>query len=483
MDRIEPPADLTRVSTGVHELDIVMGGGVPEHSTTVLAGDPGTGKTILAMQMLFQQARAGKRCIYFTTLSEPSLKIIRYMRLFGFFDEDLVGRSVSFVDLGTVLMSEGGMGAVAAIEARLESVQPDFVVIDSFKAIHDVIESGPAGSRRVAYEISVLLAAWGATTLLLGEYTERERAGLPEFAIADGIIQVWNQPYGLTRLRALEIEKLRGVEYIPGRHFFEISDSGLTFYPRLRGVRGQSSEVWTPAKVPTGLTGLDELLRGGLPSGSTTLLEGGTGSGKSSLAMKFLVEGARRGEPGLHFGLEERPVQLRGVTLGFGWDLADFEARGLLRLQYTSPVELNADQFVAEAIGAIRSTRARRVVFDSSTSLALGLEIGGRYRELIYALATHLREEGITAIITAETPRLFGNTQLTGAAVSSIVDNVILLRYVEVDNRLEHAISVLKVRGFEHGTELRRMTFGSDGPTVGPPFTGLQGVLTGSPHD
>jgi circadian clock protein KaiC len=475
MDRVDAASELMpQLSTGVASLDKLMGGGIPEQSVTVLTGSPGTGKTVLAMQMMFHQARLGKRCIYFTTLSEPPLKVIRYMRMFSFFDEWLVDGLVSFVDLGTPLLSEGAEGAVAVVQEHLESEEPDFVVFDSFKAIHDLIGPDIAASRRVAYELSVMLAGWGTTTLLLGEYTDADVTLLPEFAIADGIVQVSNQPHGLTRLRELEVQK-----YTPGRHFFEIHPDGVAFYPRMRGLTESALDVWSPIKVPTGVAGLDELCRGGLPSGSTTLIEGGSGTGKSTIAMRFLVEGAERGEAGVHFGLEERPAQIRGVSSRFGWDLAGFEAQGLLTLSYTSPVELNADRFLGEALSLIRQMGAKRVVLDSTSALAMGLETSGRFRELFYALATHLREEGVTALLTAEIPELLGSAQLTGRAVSSIADNVILLRYVEVAGRLDRAISVLKMRGSEHGTELRRLSIGTAGPSVEGAFPSLRGVLTG----
>jgi circadian clock protein KaiC len=480
MDRVDAASELMpQLSTGVASLDKLMGGGIPEQSVTVLTGSPGTGKTVLAMQMMFHQARLGKRCIYFTTLSEPPLKVIRYMRLFSFFDESLVDDLVSFVDLGTPLLNQGAEGAVAVVQEHLESEEPDFVVFDSFKAIHDLIGPDVAASRRVAYELSVMLAGWGTTTLLLGEYTDADVTLLPEFAIADGIVQVSNQPHGLTRLRELEVQKLRGADYTAGRHFFEIHPDGVAFYPRMRGLTESSLDVWSPTKVPTGVPGLDELCRGGLPSGSTTLIEGCSGTGKSTIAMRFLVEGAERGEPGVHFGLEERPAQIRGVSSRFGWDLAAFEAQALLTLSYTSPVELNADRFLGEALHLIRQMGAKRVVLDSTSALAMGLETSGRFRELFYALATHLREEGVTALLTAEIPELLGSAQLTGRAVSSIADNVILLRYVELAGRLDRAISVLKMRGSEHGTELRRMSIGATGPSVEGAFPSLRGVLTG----
>src|SRR4051812_41776614 len=163
-------AMIERVSMGSPALDAILGGGIPSRSVTIVAGEPGSGKTIFTLQALFHHARRGKKTLYFSTLSEPSLKIIRYMQQFSFFDASLVDDRVVFVDLGMALRSGGGDKALRQILDRVESESPDFVVIDSFKAIHDLLPA--EGQNRIfVYDLAVSMAAWGTTTLLVGEYT------------------------------------------------------------------------------------------------------------------------------------------------------------------------------------------------------------------------------------------------------------------------------------------------------------------------
>ena len=210
---------------------------------------------------------------------------------------------------------------------------------------------------------------------------------------------------------------------------------------------------------------------------------GGTGTGKTLLGLHFLVEGARRGEPGVLFTLEETPDQIRDVASKFPFDFAPLEEQGLLTSAMCSPVELSTDRFLDEARRQIERLGARRVVLDSLTSLALGAISERRYRELVYALAKHLRAAGVTPLMTLEIAELLGTGQLSGHGVSFASDNVVQLRYVELAGRLDRAVSVIKARGVDVDTEVRGMTIGPQGVLVSEraPFKDLRGVLTGIP--
>lgn len=164
---------LERLSTGSAALDMILGGGIPAGSVMVVAGEPGSGKTVFTLQTLFHHARQGKKCVYFTTLSEPAMKVIRYMQLFSFFDARLIEARVTFVDLGSTLRSGGVEQVLALMIQRVEREEPALVAIDSFKAVHDLLPSAAQG-RAFVYDLAVSMAAWGATTLLVGEYTPQD---------------------------------------------------------------------------------------------------------------------------------------------------------------------------------------------------------------------------------------------------------------------------------------------------------------------
>jgi circadian clock protein KaiC len=472
---------LSRMSTGDAALDRILGGGVPEHSLHVIAGEPGSGKTALVLQMMFNAARAGTSCLYFTTLSESSLKLFRFMPLFEFFDADLATEKVRFIDLSKVL-AEGADATLAAITERVAAEEPGLVVIDSFRALGDVL-GDRRGSRAFVFQLAGQMVGWGATTLLVGEYSAEEARSFPEFGVADGVILLGSQRQELTSVRELEVLKMRGTNFVTGRHFFEISERGVACYPRVRGPAGIEDAEDPGGIDPTGIPGLDGLLDGGIPRASATLIQGGSGTGKTLISMQFLVEGARRGERGILFALEETPAQLRRVARNFGWDLRALEAEGLLSIEYMSPVELSTDRFLESARRLIASTGARRVVFDSMGSMELGVSSHRRFRELVYALTKHARVAGTTLMMTLESPELLGSASLSvGGNLSFAADNIIQLRYVEIGGRLGRAISVLKARGVKHGTELRAMTIGPGGAEVATSaYKNVRGVLTGLP--
>ena len=471
-----------RLSSGSAEFDWILGGGFPTGSVSVIAGDPGTGKTVFTLQMMFHLARQGRRCLYFTTLSEPTLKLIRYVQGFDFFDPALLKERIVIRDLGAAIRADGIASVAVRVKEDVERDEPDLVAIDSAKALHDFAPN--QGLRRaVFYDLAVTLAAWESTTFLVGEYRSDDVGELPEFAVADCIIELRNRPRELTTIREVEVLKLRGSHYESGRHFFDIDASGLTFYPRVRAPEQTGTgPLPTGERVSTGVKGLDVLLGGGLPQHSATVVEGSTGIGKTVLGLHFLVAGARAGEPGVLFTLEETPEQLRGIGRGFGWDLRELERRQRLAILYTSPVELSTDRFLNNARRSVERLHARRVVFDSLTSAALGVSSEPRFRELIHAMTKHFRAAGATCLMTSEVPEFLGATRLSGHGISPVADNLILMRYLEIDGRLERALSVLKARGIAHDTAVRRLVIDPRGARVAGGFEGLRGVLTGVPR-
>lgn len=460
------PRRLPLASTGDDRFDAILGGGIPTESSVMVAGPPGSGKTVLILQMLFRAARAGQRSLYFTALSEPALKVIRYMQVFDFFDQALLEEFIVLSDLG-VAVRDGAAGTISELSRMMEKHEPQFLVIDSVRSVIDLMPDHRT-SRSFIYELATRSATWGTTTFLLGEYAADDPLQSPEFAVADGILRLGVRRHDLTAVRELEVVKLRGADYVSGKHFFEITPAGVFVFPRVRAPHSVDSHMAEAVgRVSTGTKGLDELFGGGIPGLSTTVVQGATGSGKTIVGLQFLIEGAARGEKGMLLTLEETPEQLRSLAATLGWNLLELEKQGRLTIRYESPVEISTDRYLQMARDEVRLTGITRVVLDSLTSLSLGVTSDRRYKELVYAVSKHMRSCGATLLMTVETEQVLGaETVVGGHGVSFMADNVLQLRYVEAGGHRERAISVLKARGVKHDTAMRLLRIEPGGPVV-----------------
>ena len=449
-----------RMSSGNAEADHILGGGFPDNSINIVMGHPGSGKTIFAEQLIFHNADEDRPILYLTTLSEPLAKVVRYLQGFRFFDETKLGTQVVYEDIGPQLAKDGACALIPALKDAIRSMSPKIIVIDSFKAVHDLAPT-VAERRRTVYEMTALLTAYGTTAFLLGEYTEEDILNYPEFAVADGIVELSRRRLGNRDERFLRVYKLRGSRYLEGAHAFRITDAGLDVYPRL--VSPQIPEGYEPVseRLSTGVEGLDAMLDGGFWRGTTTLLAGPSGAGKTTIGLQFALEGARRGEPTLYMNFQENPTQLVRTIRGLGFDLEEAQAQGL-DLVYASPVELQIDSIIVDMFRRIEDRGVRRLVLDAVGDLASAATDTQRLHDYLYALVQHFAVRTITSVLNFET---MGNTIGGGGvqnAISYLSDNVLLLT-VDGETRTRRSIRVLKTRGSAHDTRVREVEITAGG--------------------
>ena len=298
-----------RMSSGNREADHILGGGFPSNSINIVMGHPGSGKTIFAEQLIFHNAGDDRPILYFTTLSEPLAKVVRYLQGFSFYDENKLGTQVIYEDVGPQLSKDGATALIPLLEEAIRTLSPKIIVIDSFKAVHDLAPAA-ADRRRMVYDMTALLSAYGTTAFLLGEYTEDDILIYPEFAVADGIVEMSRRRLGNRDERYFRVYKLRGSQYLEGAHAFRITDTGLDIYPRLVSPKLPAGYVPATERLSLGVPGLDEMLDGGVWRGTTTLLAGPSGAGKTTIGLQFALEGAQKGEPTLYMNFQENPTQL-----------------------------------------------------------------------------------------------------------------------------------------------------------------------------
>ncbi|MBI4133385.1 AAA family ATPase [Candidatus Uhrbacteria bacterium] len=447
---------LHRLSTGIPKLDQILGGGIPQFSINIIAGQPGSGKTILAQQLAFAQARPDSKVLYVSTISEPALKLIRYQSQFSFFKEQELDRSVFYRNVADNFQAKGYQKGINTILRLIDEIDPRFVFIDSFKAIVE-LASSDYETRRFAYDLALRLTSHEITSFLIGEYTAADIPRRPEFAVVDGILllalaEKQDQP------RYLEVRKLRGSKYLRGRHPLEINGAGITCYPHPEPSPDERHTKLLK-KVSSGIEGLDVMSAGGFYEGSMTVVAGSAGTGKTSLAVKFL------GKDGLLVSFEEKPGRIERYAENMQLDSP--------HVLYISPIQFISERANELIKAQILKMRPKRVTIDGMLDVTFDSDV-------LYDLLDFLLQQGITTLLIYEIRDIFGTISFVPTGVSRLIDNVILLRYVELNGRIERFLTILKMRGSPHDNEIRAFEIRrGDGLFIKQRVTGVSGLMTG----
>jgi len=477
---------VSQLPTGVPGLDEILGGGLPEFSFNIIAGAPGCGKTTLAHQFLFANATEERPPIYFTVLGEPALKMLRYQQQYPFFDIEKLNKDVRFINLTKVLLERGLDGVLEEITKEVESCTPSIVVVDSFRSVMRS-KSGSDNEREVQgfmQHLSLLLTTSEATTFLIGEYAEAERQNNSVFTVADGIIWLYQQVERNSVVRKLQVMKLRGQASVPGLHTFRITDDGLQAFSRTLGLTGKKKQAPDKKRLSMGIAALDEMMGGGIPEGDSILIAGSSGTGKTLLATQFIAAGLVTGEPGIVAVFEERPEEYAGRASSFGLDLQSSLKDGHLEIIYLRPLDLSVDEMMQELIDAVKRTGAKRMVIDSLAGFEMALAPGFRmdFRESLYRMILALTGVGITVVSTLEMSETFTELPFSTYQVSFLTDDIIRLRYAEIDGELRKIMMIVKMRGAAHSKKIREYDITSDGIIIGDCLVDHDKLITGIPR-
>ncbi len=477
---------LERVQTGVDAFDELVMGGLPRGRTTVVAGTPGSGKTIFAAQFLAHGITSFSENGVLVTFEEPPADIEANMRGFGWdFGRWRKDGRLAVIDASPPANEElvigdfDLLGLLARIQHAVKTVKAKRVVLDSLTQLFDHFIGDPKVLRRELFRISTQLKAEKLTVLMTAErtneYGEITRHRLEEFT-ADNVIILRNVLAREKRRRTIEVLKMRGSHHAEGEAPFTIlSNKGIVAVP-LSSLRleQQSSNV----RVTSGNAEIDSMCSGGFFRDSVTLVSGATGTGKTLLVTNFLAGGVAAGETAILFGFEESRGQLFRNAGGWSVDFAGMEAEGKLRVFCLYPEAQSLADHLLTIQNLVDAVKPNRIAIDSISALERVAPDSG-FREFLISLTSFIKKREIAGLYTATSKSLVGGESASEQHISTLTDSIILLRYIQERDTMNRGLMVLKMRGSEHAKEIRRFTIDSKGMHLGDPFREAPNIFAG----
>jgi circadian clock protein KaiC len=475
------------LATGNTGLDSILEGGFPANRLYLVEGDPGTGKTTLALRFLLEGAARGEPVLY-VTLSETREEITEVAASHGW--------SLDGVNLYELIPSEESLKAdtqytifhpsevefgetTTAVLSEVERIQPRRVVFDSLSEMR-LLARDPLRYRRQILALKQYFAGRQCTVLLLDDRTATA-SDLQVRSIAHGVVELEQLAldYGAER-RRLRVVKLRGSRYRGGFHDFRIETGGVVVYPRL--VAAEHRQEFSPEMITSGVAHLDALLGGGLDRGTSTLILGPAGSGKSSIAAQFAAAAAERGERAASFLFDEGVNTYLSRASGLGRDMREHVEAGYMSLQQIDPAELSPGEFANLVREAVDRDGARVVVIDSLNGYLQAMPDERFLTVQMHELLTYLNQQGVVTLLVLAQYGFMGASMATPVDVSYLADTVLMLRFFEARGEVRRAISVVKKRTGYHENTIREMRMSGGGIAVGDPLKDFHGVLTGVPN-
>jgi circadian clock protein KaiC len=471
--------------SGVPGLDEILNGGLPAKSLYLIEGNPGVGKTTLAMQYLLEGKRQGEACLY-VTLSESRQELEAVAESHGW---DLGG--ISIIELSAIETAIGGKAPTTLFQSaeveltqllklvmgEIERGRPARVVLDSLSELRMLAQS-PLRYRREVLRLKQQLAALGCTVLLLDDRTS-EGSDIQVHSIVHGAISLSAAPlkYGIFR-RTLAVSKLRGVHFREGNNDYVIERGGLRVFPRL--VASEHHTAFRKTLALSGNAELDALLGGGLHHGTSNLVIGPAGSGKTTLSTMFAHAAAARGERANYYVFDETKATLCGRAEEMGIGLAPHLQSGMLKVEQMDPAEISPGELASRIRMAVEKENVRIVILDSLNGYVTSMPQDEYLHLHLHELLMYLNQQGVMTIMVLAQHGLVGSMG-TPIDVSYLADSVILTRYFEAVGSIRKAISIVKKRSGPHEAAVRELSLTTRGVTIGPPLSDFQGVLTGVP--
>lgn len=464
----ENPGQDVRMATGVPGLDTLLCGGLPSPAVYILQGPPGAGKTVLANQIGFHRAAQGENMVYLTLLAESHDQLVSNLRNFTFYGNNGELSKVEYISGFDILSREGLPGVLKLIGAESRARKASLLVIDGVFLLEQTAQS-QTEFRQFINTVEAMSRLLGCIVLLLT--SNRYHPDRAEYTMVDGWIELDNRVVRRKPVRELTVHKLRGSDFVGGTHFMTLTSDGVRVLPRLESLSVDEYPA-TGEVLSSGVSDLDEVLGGGVPRASTTVIIGASGAGKTSYGLSFINECTPE-EPGIVFGFYETPARLRRKAMQLGLDLDRRMEDGSVEVLWSPPSDRNADVLVHTLLKAVERLGARRLLVDGLTGLQRALGDQDRMGGFIGALSNTLRERDVTTLYTADAPNLLGGElEISLAEQSATADNIVLLRYMGLRTRLYRTVSVVKARENQFDTSVFEFSIGDKGISLGRSLAG-----------
>ncbi len=460
-----------KIFTGIKGFDEILMGGVPKGRVTLISGEPGTGKTVILNEFIYRGITQFKENGVYVTFEEDKRDIIKNVRGFGWnYDSLIAQKKLAFVDAGAsgdvTIESDQNYDLSPLIERvkyAVKKVKAKRIAMDCLDSFFSRFQNKDA-VRQALCQIIAGLKDMGVTVLMTAEKVGPEqslsRYGIEEF-VADGVIEIALIKGQQQFLRRMFVIKLRGTDFRSGAVEFEITDQGLTVYPKIP-IETVTAKTDFRVRKSFGIKGLDDISGGGIPQGHVALISGNTGTGKTMFGMHFLMQGICDGENAVFVALEEPVEQVKKTALTHGWDFGRYEKEGKIKLVTTSLIDISNDKLLYQIISAVEGINARRVVIDSVSSLLSATMSEEQVRQFLVQLSRYFKAKGITCIMNylsmanfgAVRGQLLGSFSTNTIRLNSVVDIIIMLLYVERGQKIKKLLNVLKLRGGQHSKEI-----------------------------
>ncbi|MFC1849758.1 ATPase domain-containing protein [candidate division CSSED10-310 bacterium] len=470
------------LKTGIAGLDEILCGGIVPHNSYLIKGIPGSGKTTLGVEVIIQGIKTDQFGLIVTFEERPE-KLYRDFANLGWdlrsYEQE---NRLKVISSSPMAAKEMLANPDSILSRYIADYKVERLLVDSISSFAR-LEENPVKLREIVHQFINSLITKEITPFFIMEAQQfRERKVSFEEYLTDAVIFLsYEQRGDRRRERFIEILKTRGHRHIEGRHALKIGNKGLEIYPSCQpSPGGFSVSPLRHERINSGVSGLDVLVSGGFPKGSNMLIAGSSGTGKTSIGIQFLAAGAQRGERGILVLLQENPANLILEAKSIGIDFQRLESENCVQIIYLSPIHICPDELMFRLKSVVKKHLTARLVIDSISDLLHSIADEDYRKDFIFSLTEFLRNQGVTSLMTYDAEQMFGSFTLAHNKVPGLIDNLIFLRYVEMEGEITRALSVLKMRGCQHDKGIHEIVTTARGLAIKKRFEGREGLMTGT---